>query len=78
MDIQTIHSFLVHPDKGAEDPTAIRGTRVTGEGQLVNMLRGIFEAAPNECKYEIAFLPNEQGRAICGVFKWLERCEILN
>ena len=59
MAIQMIHSFLVHPDKGAEEQTPIRGTRVTGEGQLVQMLRAIYEAAPEECKYEISFLPND-------------------
>jgi hypothetical protein len=59
--ISVIHSFLVHPDKAAENPSPIRGTTVTGEGQLVKMLHGIFDRAPTECNFEIAFTPNEAG-----------------
>jgi hypothetical protein len=59
MAIQMIHSFLVHPDKGVQEQTPIKGTRVTGEGELVQMLRAIYNAAPEECKYEISFLPKD-------------------
>src|SRR3990172_3534828 len=62
MDLQIIHSFLVHPDKGEQNQTPIRGTRVTGSGQLTRMLGGIFQAAPTECTHDISFLPNENGR----------------
>ena len=61
MKISVIHSFLVHPDKGAEEPSPIRGTAVTGEGQLVKMLTGIFDRSPSECNFDIAFSPGDEG-----------------
>jgi hypothetical protein len=61
MKVQAIHSFLVHPDKGAEKQTMIGGTRVTGTNRLVEMLTDVFTAAPEECKHDIYFLPNDAG-----------------
>jgi hypothetical protein len=59
--VNAIHSFLVHPDKGADEQTTIGGTQVKGENRLVEMLTAVFMAAPDECKHDIYFLPNEAG-----------------
>jgi hypothetical protein len=56
MKVEAIHSFLVHPDKASETQTAIRGTKVAGEGPLLSMLTAIFDVAPDECRHDIMFL----------------------
>jgi hypothetical protein len=61
MKVEAIHSFLVHPDKGQENQTTIGGTQVTGKNRLVDMLTAVFMAAPDECKHDIYFLPNDAG-----------------
>lgn len=61
MKIEKIHSYLVNPEKGIEEQSEIRGTEVTNKGNLYKMLTEIFFEAPSECKYEIAFLHNEDG-----------------
>lgn len=63
MKIETIHSFLVHPDKGEKSQSQIGGTRVSvgGDSKLVTMLTQIFMDAPQECRHDIRFLPNEKG-----------------
>lgn len=61
MTIDSIHSFLVHPDKSAEKQTHIRGTSVSGKNRLVEMLSDVFHAAPVECKHDIHFVHDEKG-----------------
>lgn len=61
VDIIAIHSYLVYPDKGVEEPRPMRGTAVTfGEGPF-DMLQQIFADAPRECQYNISFSPAEDG-----------------
>jgi hypothetical protein len=62
MGLQRIHSYLVHPAKGADDPPAIGGTQVPLNGRLAEMLGVIFERASTECDIEILFSPDESGR----------------
>lgn len=59
MKIIEIHSYLVHPEKGSEQSSPVRGTKITKEGNMYKMLQGILESAPTECKYSIAFLPKD-------------------
>lgn len=61
MKIETIHSYLVNPEKGSDEPSEIRGTEVLMEGNLFKMLSEIFHNSVQECKYEIAFNHNEEG-----------------
>ena len=61
MAIHTIHSYLVHPEKGEDTPSSIRGTAIEGKGPLCKMIESIYQTAPVECKYDIAFLPNAKG-----------------
>ncbi|MGB2174817.1 MAG: hypothetical protein ACPH06_07860 [Flavobacteriaceae bacterium] len=61
MKIETIHSYLVNPDKGLEKTSEIRGTKVHMKGNLFEMLHEIFYNSIQDCKYEIAFKHNEDG-----------------
>lgn len=61
MKIIAAHSYLVYPDKSAEEPRSIRGTSVTSEEGSFNMLQQIFDEAPRECRYDISFSPTENG-----------------
>jgi hypothetical protein len=56
-----IHSFLVHPEKSKTESTPIHGTTVTKEGKLLRMLTEVFEAAPAECTFDIAFNASAAG-----------------
>jgi hypothetical protein len=55
MNVEVIHSFLVHPDKGGPTQTAIKGTRVTKAGPLLSLLTDIFLLSANEYPHEIIF-----------------------
>ncbi len=57
-----IHSFLVHPDKHADEPTPVRGTNVSLSGRLYEMLRDVFDKSPTECNTDISFDPNVEGQ----------------
>ncbi len=61
MAISQIHSFLVKPNKKAEESDPIRGTAVVAGNRLFEMLAKIYERAEEECIFEIAFLPGEDG-----------------
>ena len=63
MDIQIIHCFLVHPSKHEENPPDIGGTRVTkSSGKIFTMLKGIFDNAETDCKIDITFSHNAEGK----------------
>lgn len=62
MQISTIHSYLVNPEKGLETISQIKGTSITKEGDMFRMLEEIFNKADEECKYEIVFQPTEDGK----------------
>ncbi len=59
MKIIQIHSYLVYPEKGIDEQSSIRGTKIEAVGNMYKMLSSIFEKASQECKYDIIFLPNE-------------------
>lgn len=61
VDITAIHSYLIHPDKGIEEPRPMRGTAVNVDEGPFDMLQQIFEEAPRECQYNISFSPAEDG-----------------
>lgn len=63
MDIKIIHCFLVHPAKHDENPPSIGGARVTKKnGKLFAMLKGIFDNAESDCKIDITFNHNSDGK----------------
>ncbi|MEI9913237.1 MAG: hypothetical protein WDO71_28485 [Bacteroidota bacterium] len=51
----------MNPEKGIEEQTPIKGTAIEKSGKMYKMLQDIFYEAPNECKFDIAFQPNEKG-----------------
>ena len=53
--LDTIHSYLVHPDKHKDKATPIRGTDVPQDGLLFDMLKEIFDKSDMECTYDITF-----------------------
>ncbi len=57
IEISSIHSFLIHPGKGAESPHVINGAAVPKSGKLFGMLKPIFDGATEDCKHKIAFDP---------------------
>lgn len=57
MEIDSIHSYLVHPGKNLEEQPQVRGTAVDKKGHLFQMMERVFSKAENECHHDIAFLP---------------------
>ena len=55
IEIDSIHSFLIHPGKGAETPHDIKGAVVPKSGKLFTMLQPIFDHAAEDCPHRIAF-----------------------
>jgi len=80
MEIDLIHSFLVHPGKHLEDPPDINGTNVAKAGRLYDMLKKVFDNAEEECQHDVAFSADHEGKqnnecrnAILG---YLNKCDI--
>jgi hypothetical protein len=59
--IEHIHTFLVHPHKGAKKKPKINGTEVKREGTMLDLLRGIYDNADTECDIDITFRPASDG-----------------
>jgi hypothetical protein len=55
VEIDSIHSFLIHPGKGEETPHDIKGAVVPKSGKLFSMLQPIFDHAAEDCPHRIAF-----------------------
>ena len=55
IQVDSIHSFLIHPGKGAENPHEINGAAVPKSGKLFEMLRPVFDEATEDCPHKIAF-----------------------
>src|SRR5260370_12771421 len=55
MQIERVHSFLVHPAKNEAEQPNIGGTDIPRRGSIFRMLTGVFERAAEECKIDIVF-----------------------
>ena len=55
MQIDSIHSFLIRPGKGAESPEDINGATVARSGRLFEMLKPLFDGAERDCPHKIWF-----------------------
>jgi hypothetical protein len=62
MELDSIHSFLVHPGRNLEEPPEISGTVVAQTGRLFDMLKKVFDNAEQECPHDVAFTPDENGQ----------------
>jgi hypothetical protein len=83
MDLNSIHSFLIHPGKNLKDPHSINGTAVTqATARLFDMLKRIFDTADSECQHEIAFTPDkdDEQRNECrdSLLAYIKNCDIPN
>jgi len=61
LPIQHIHTYLVHPKKGSDEPPQINGTAVRLEGRLFGLLEGIYGRSDTECNIDITFTPSATG-----------------
>jgi hypothetical protein len=55
LPIESIHTYLVYPNKGAAEPSAIVGSQVPHEGDMFILMRNVYEKADTECNIGIAF-----------------------
>lgn len=55
MAIEYIHTYLVHPGKGADDAPRIGGTSVPLNGKLFRLLDNIYTSSDDELDIEISF-----------------------
>jgi len=55
LPITHIHTYLVHPAKGIEQPEPIGGSTLPLTGQMFRLLRDVYDRADNECDVAISF-----------------------
>lgn len=63
MPIQNIHTFLVHPNKGLDEPVAPSGTEVPLEGPVYDLIRGVYAAGDDAHPIDISFNHGPAGEA---------------
>jgi hypothetical protein len=61
LPIESIHTYLVYPNKGAAEPSAIVGSQVPHEGDMFALMRNVYEKADTECNIGIAFNKGNDG-----------------
>lgn len=61
MTIQHIHTFVVHPRKGATATSQINGTTLKLEGKMFDLLSNIYSKSDQESDVDITFVPNNSG-----------------
>lgn len=62
MQITSVYSYLVMPDKNAETKRPVSSTAVPISGKLFAMLSEVFLVSDEECTVPIRFLPAEDGK----------------
>jgi hypothetical protein len=60
--ITHIHTYLVHPGKGLNNPPEFGGAAVPLSGKLFGLLADIYERSERECDIDISFNRDAQGR----------------
>jgi hypothetical protein len=61
LPVQHIHTYLVHPKKGAPEPLQNDGVQVPLNGMMFDLLNNIYARADNECDIDITFSPTPDG-----------------
>lgn len=64
MPIESIHTYLVYPNKGVTEPSAIVGSQVPHEGDMFTLMRSVYEKADTECNIGISFNKDKNGAQI--------------
>ncbi len=62
MTIQHIHTFVVHPRKGATTTSPINGTTLKLEGKMFDLLSNIYSKSDQESDVGITFVPTSGGK----------------
>lgn len=57
MTIESLHTYLVYPNKNAAEPKLIGGATVPLAGEVFDLLSDIYGKAERECSIDIAFNP---------------------
>ena len=61
MPITSLHAFLIHPGKHSPDAPAASGKELAQDGELYELLEGIFAAEPDKRDFDITFNPTAAG-----------------
>jgi hypothetical protein len=61
MPIEHIHTYLVHPGKGAHEAPRIRGNTLSLDGKMFPLLNEIYVKSDHDCPIEISFNHREDG-----------------
>lgn len=61
MPIESIHTYLVYPNRGVVEPAATVGSQVPHEGDMFTLMKSVYEKADNECNIGIAFNKGNDG-----------------
>jgi hypothetical protein len=61
MPIEHIHTYLIHPGKGANPRPEVGGTNVAKTGKLFGLLDEIYTNSLSQCDIDIAFNPSPSG-----------------
>jgi hypothetical protein len=82
MELDSIHSFLVHPGKNLEEPPEISGTVVAKAGRLYDMLKKVFNNAEEECQHDVAFSPDGDGEqnneCRSSILAYVKKCDLVH
>ena len=62
MEIKNAFSFLVYPGKGLAEQPVVGGAKIPLSGKLFKMLSDLFAQADDECKIDICFTSQEEGK----------------
>jgi hypothetical protein len=62
LPIEHIHTYLVHPGKGADDAPRIGGASVTLQGRLFDLLNEVYQRSAVECDIDISFNRSADGQ----------------
>lgn len=62
MAVEKVHTFVVHPRKGAMEEFEITGAEVELKGKIFDLLKGIYEKSEQECDVKITFSPTKDGK----------------
>lgn len=64
MALENIHTYLVYPNKGLDEPHAIGGTEVPLNGKVFELIRDIYQNADRDCTIDISFNQGPDGEAV--------------
>lgn len=64
MAIEHLHTFLVYPNKGVQEPRMISGAAVPLAGEVFELLDDVYSSTERECKIDISFNHAPDGQAV--------------